>query len=184
MGGIVGDRSGTNNLGTIHIIERVPIICLWTGSSATMLHGDDVLNICLRQSHVVDGDVVEGKAWVVIGPIPCLITTETDVLQVGTLAEETHLGVVRSIHFPFVGKHTVQVNLGILSVEYGCIIVPTLISQPVGITMVKLVGAIHILSICIVCPTVIVHLEHTSILASEHREGVRAIVWCGTISHE
>ena len=182
---ILSERATANNLQTSSITEIAEEYRSRQNNTTTAgrFVSHNLLNLNRTKGIVIDNNIVESKSWVIIIPIPCLITSETDILQVGTISEESHLSIVHSIHLPLINYLAIEVHFGIFAIKYCCIVVPLLISQPVSIIMVKLILAIYVLNIRIVSPTIIINLKNTTILTGKHRHTIIGVRSC-TIGHK
>ena len=134
---------------------------------------------------VLDEQAGEVKRSVVVVPVPSLVTTEADVLQVATVREQALLGATGNQRVvPLVLQLTVEEHLGILTLEDGSVVVPLVVGQPVVSTVTLGVLAGHVLSIHEVRPAVAVHLQQATVLASHHGECVHTIDGCCSVSRK
>ena len=97
-----------------------------------VLCSDDFSNCLWCEDIVGNHHVVEAEWCIVVVPIPSLVTTEADVLEVGTIGEESfECATISTTHLPLVLNLTIKVNGQAFSSEYSSVVVPQVVLEPV-----------------------------------------------------
>ena len=163
-----------------------------------VLSSDDFSNNLWSENIVGNQHIVEAEWSIRITPVPSLVTTETDVLQVTTIREETCERVlwVSSANTPLILHFTIEIDSQAFFCEDCSVEVPFIVCKPVlnkvvcrvisfpSTLVVNVVLAFYIVCTSKVSPCCTVHLCQTTTLESEHRPRIIRTTCVVSISRE
>ena len=163
-----------------------------------VLSSDDFSNNLWSENIVGNQHIVEAEWSIRVTPVPSLVTTETDVLQVTTIREETSKSVlwVSSANTPLILHFTIEIDSQAFFCEDSSVVVPFIVCQPVlnkvvcrvisfpSTLVVNVVLAFHIVCTSEVSPSIAVDLCQTTTLESEHWERIISTTCVVSVSRE